>query len=211
MRKKHLEIALSEMKDIAEPDARLEQYRTPPSLVSDILWEAMGGGDIGDKSILELGCGGAPFALGALMLGARSALGMDMDPRCLEVAGKNLALLVNEGYLGKNSTLELIEGDVSDPALEIPVTDTVFMNPPFGAQNRNADRGFIMRACRCGSVIYSIHNGSTRKFVLAEYERMGASNIEIMEASIELPHRFHFHRMERGTIDVLLLRVSMNS
>lgn len=208
MRKRHLEMALSEMTDMTEPDVRLEQYRTPPALVSDILWEALRRGDVEERSILELGCGGAPFALGALMLGSSSAMGLDIDPRCLEIARNNHALLVDKDYLKKTSNLDLLEGDVCDPALGLPVFDTVFMNPPFGAQNRHADRGFIRRACECGSVIYSIHNGTTREFVLAEYERMGASDIEAMEASMELPHRFHFHRSGKGTVDVLLVRVT---
>ncbi|MBN1390865.1 MAG: 50S ribosomal protein L11 methyltransferase [Candidatus Thermoplasmatota archaeon] len=206
MKKRHLEMSISEMRDIEGPIASLEQYRTPASMVADILWDALDRGDVAGRSILELGCGGAPFALGALMLGADSAVGVDIDPRCLEIAWKNFEGCVKEGYLDGNTDLCLMEGDISDPSLSVPGSDTVFMNPPFGAQNRHADRDFIKKACHSSSVIYSIHNGGTDRFVRSEYGRMGASDVEMVKAIMELPHRFHFHRSEKGKVPVLLVR-----
>ncbi|MGA1872426.1 MAG: METTL5 family protein [Thermoplasmatota archaeon] len=205
MRKRHLEMALSKLPDLEDPDPGLEQYRTPPRLVCDILWQALENGDINNRTVLELGCGGAPFALGSMMLGAARTSGVDKDPRCLSLAGSNLRSCIEKGWIDGSMPLQLILGDVSDPSIDIQDHDTVFMNPPFGAQKRHADRDFIRTACRKGSVVYGIHNGGTRDFVMNEYDRMGAGELDVFEGRMDIPHRFHFHTEEMRIIDILIV------
>ncbi|MGA1819847.1 MAG: METTL5 family protein [Thermoplasmatota archaeon] len=209
MRKRHLEMALSNLPALEGPDPALEQYATPVEISSNILWSALENGDILDRTVLELGCGGGPFALGALMLGASSAAGIDIDPRCIELAERNLHDLVRAGLIADPESCSFMLGDAGDTGTGIPDADTVFMNPPFGAQTRHADRDFIRTACRKGSVIYSIHNGGTGKFVRSEFERNGAASIEMTSSLMPIPHMFHFHSHERTSIDILLVRVTM--
>jgi len=202
-------MALSGLMALSDPDPSLEQYATPVEISSSILWKALENGDIIDRSVLELGCGGSPFALGALMLGSSSSIGVDIDPRCIELSKENLSKVATSGLVKIPESFGLLLGDLGVIGPDIPRCDTVFMNPPFGAQNRNADREFIKVACRKGTVIYAIHNGGTERFVRSEYGKMGAVTIEVENSRISIPHMFHFHNRERVSIDVILARVSM--
>lgn len=205
MRKRHLEMALSRMDDLEEPDPGLEQYRTPPGIVADILWMALENGDIIEKSIIEPGCGGAPFALGALMMGASKATGIDIDERSIHLAVSNRNRLIGDGLLTKDDDAIFIVDDIASSALKIETADTVFMNPPFGAQKKHADRPFIDAACRLGRSLYCIHNGGTEDFVAKTYKNKGFEIADIRRTSMEIPHMFHFHEKERSSIEVLIL------
>ena len=48
--------------------------------------------DVNDRTVLDIGCGSGVLAIGAVMLGARSALGIDIDPDALGNATENAAL-----------------------------------------------------------------------------------------------------------------------
>jgi len=174
-----------------------------------MLWEALENGDIIDRSVLELGCGGSPFALGALVLGSSRSIGVDVDPKCRELTLNNLRKIVSSDLIEGPERFEFLLGDISVMGSEIPKTETVFMNPPFGAQNRHADREFIRMACQKGSMIYAIHNGGTERFVRSEYKKMGAVSIEVENGRMSIPHMFSFHSRERASIDIILISVSM--
>jgi ribosomal protein L11 methyltransferase len=48
--------------------------------------------DLTDRTVLDIGCGSGVLAIGAVMLGARSALGIDIDPDALGNANENATL-----------------------------------------------------------------------------------------------------------------------
>lgn len=206
MRKRHLEMALSKLDDIEAPDPRWEQYKTPSRIVADILWMALENGDIVHREIIELGCGGAPFALGALMLGASKVRGIDIDERSIDLARSNLEKLIVEALIDPGvDHVDFAVGDISSENLGMEIANTIFMNPPFGAQNKHADRPFIEAACRYGNSIYSIHNGGTEEFIKKQYESKGFDMAAILHSTMDIPHRFHFHRKERASIDILVI------
>ncbi len=84
---------------------------------------------------------------------------VDIDPEAIEVAGANAALL--------GVDVEFIVADVRDAALPARLgwTDTVIMNPPFGAQKVHADRPFIDLALALAPVTYSIFNAGSAQFI----------------------------------------------
>ena len=49
--------------------------------------------DIEDKHVGDFGCGGGTLGLGCAILGAGSVLGIDIDPKSLELARQNAAAL----------------------------------------------------------------------------------------------------------------------
>ena len=196
MRRKRLEIALQKLRPLESRSARLEQYETPAAVAADILWEAFSAGDIHGRSVADLGCGNGIFCIGAKLMGADRAVGIDLDPGAVRVAGENASSL--------GVTVELVEGDVSSLAGPF---DTVLMTPPFGAQTRHADRAFIEKALSLAPVAYSLHNDGTQEFVGGMVGALGGRSEAIKRYKFEIPYAFEFHRKAIETISVVLLRL----
>lgn len=196
MRRKRLEIALQKLRPLEERSARLEQYQTPATVASDVLWEAFSAGDIHGRSVADLGCGNGIFCIGAKLMGAGRSAGIDVDPGAVKVARENADMLGVE--------VELSEGDVSSMA---GAFDTVLMNPPFGAQTRHADRAFVEKALFLAPVAYSLHNDGSQEFVGSMVGALGGRSEPIKRYKFEIPYAFEFHRKANETISVVLLRL----
>ncbi len=203
-RKKDLEIILQKLPAHPAPIVKLEQYPTPAIIAADILYTAYLEGDITDNVVLDLGCGTGIFAIGAKLLGANTVIGIDVD-------GTSLA--IGNGYAETLSLeIDFIEDDVSnlDRAMfsELRI-NTVFQNPPFGAQKsgRGADRIFLEKAIAISEVVYSIHLSKTQKFIELLIEKLGGIITLKKEYSFPINHMFFFHTKEHVNYDVILLRI----
>ena len=135
MKKKDLEISLQSLGTFRDPKVQLEQYPTPSVIASDILFSAYAAGDVAGKRIADLGCGTGIFAIGAGLLGAESVSAFDTDPEAIEIAKENASKLDCE--------IEFVRCDVTEVTGRY---DTVLMNPPFGSQNKHADRPVLAKA-----------------------------------------------------------------
>ena len=157
MKRKDLEIRLERVRPFDDPSAALEQYPTPATIASDILFTAYANGDIADRTVNDLGCGTGIFAIGAKLLGADTVRGYDVSASALSVARSNAESL--------GADVEFIETDISgvnDRA------DTTVMNPPFGCQNGHADRPFLEKALTLSDSVYSIHMANTIVYQMQE-------------------------------------------
>ena len=85
--------------------------------------------------------------------------------------------------------------------------DTVFMNPPFGCQNRNADRPFLRKAMEISECVYSIHMADTVDFVREFCEAEGRSVVSSKIYKYEIPHTFSFHTKTKKTVDVAVVNI----
>lgn len=208
MKKRKLEILLSTMDDIDDPDPSLEQYRTPSTLASEILYTALLNEDIEGKKVCELGCGGAPFLAGAWLLGASEVIGIDIDDKCIALARKNMAMVRSSMKDPPTGDVEFMVHDLRKRIPLISSFDTVLMNPPFGAQMTHADRPFIERSMEIAKVCYAIHNGNSYQFLNKMTDALGV-NIELLwEDTMEIPARFTFHTKESKEINVVIVRYS---
>jgi ribosomal protein L11 methyltransferase len=65
------------------------------------------------RAVIDVGCGSGILSVGAIKLGAARALGVDIDPRAVEVSLENAALnRVAEHYsAGTGSVAEIVRGD----------------------------------------------------------------------------------------------------
>ena len=191
-RKRRLEIALQKLKPQPTRSAQLEQYSTPASIAADIIWEAFNAGDILGKNVLDLGCGNGVFAIGAKLMGSADTTGVDIDEKAVEIARDNAASLSQF----KVANADDVTGNF----------DTVLQNPPFGAQNRHADRPFIEKALEVAPRAYTLHNSGTEKFVQDLVRSLGGSCLPVKSYKLEIPYAFEFHRKSVETIPVVLLR-----
>uniref|UniRef100_A0A7S3E8J6 Methyltransferase small domain-containing protein n=1 Tax=Rhodosorus marinus TaxID=101924 RepID=A0A7S3E8J6_9RHOD len=90
MRLRELESALSGVKTFSQPKVELEQYPTSAHLAARMLHVAQGSfGDLEDRCVADMGCGGGILAIGACLLGASYVVGFDVDADALEIAASN--------------------------------------------------------------------------------------------------------------------------
>jgi putative methylase len=200
MKLKKLEMTLQRLAGFSCPRAALEQYQTPASLAARLLFHAHMKGDIEAKKICDLGSGTGVLAIGAALLGAERVQGVDIDGKAIRVAKENAALL--------DVDVEFVVADVRDAALpaQLGCSDTVIMNPPFGAQKAHADRPFIDLALTLAPVTYSIFNAGSAQFI----ETYTAERAEIDErvgGVFPIKRTFSFHTHDVQEIEVEILRL----
>ncbi len=211
MDKKELELLLENIPRYPNPRRDLEQYETPSTIVSHILWKALLYNDIVEKDIVELGCGMARFSLGSLVLGARKALCVDIDYSIVYFSQK----IIYKKYPSYTARLNYIICDVRE--LELRRVDTVFMNPPFGVvkQNRGLDMVFLRKALMIADTVYTIHKYSRGlEKIMNEVSKMLGYRIvykEILNFPIPMTYDTHKRKIYRfKTVFYILRKVENN-
>ncbi len=188
-------MTLQKLAPFSKREAKLEQYSTPADIAADVLWEAFAAGDIAGRRVVDLGCGPGILAIGAKLLGAQWATGVDIDPLAIGVARENVA--------ATGAEVELIIGDVGSFTGRF---DTVLQNPPFGAQTRDADLKFIAKALELAPRAYSLHKADTQEFVARRVGELGGRCEPVKKYKFEIPYAFEFHRKATDAVSVVLLR-----
>ncbi len=160
MKKKELEIYLSQLDTFTKQHLSLEQYQTESGIAADLLWHATMQGDIEGKTIADLGCGNGIFGIGALLLGATSVVFLDVDPDAIALTKKNLITLEKE--LGCSFTTTFLQKDILSFSTDV---DVILQNPPFGVKKTHADKAFLLQGMKCAQKIYSFHKADTKRFI----------------------------------------------
>jgi putative methylase len=202
MKQKQLEILLQKIPKPAIPVPQLEQYMTTAPIAADIIFTAYQWGDIGNKTVVDLGCGTGIFSVGAIYMGAKKVLGFDIDKNIITAAKK----------YAKTNALP-ITYTVKDVTAVDTTCDTVLMNPPFGAQksDNKADRKFLKKAFEISSVIYSLHLKKTIFFLEKMINALDGEITYQKEYAFPIKWMFEFHTKEVVKYDVILLRIITHS
>jgi putative methylase len=198
MKQRQLEILLEKVPKPAIPIPQLEQYMTTAPIAADIIFTAYQWGDIENKTVVDLGCGTGIFSVGAAHMGAKKALGFDIDKNLIAAAKK----------YAKTNALP-ITYTVKDVTAVHRTCDTVLMNPPFGAQKSNtkADRKFLKKAFEISNVIYLLHLKKTIFFLEKMIKSLDGEITYQKEYSFPIKWMFEFHTKEVVRYDVTLLRI----
>ncbi|UCD14691.1 MAG: methyltransferase [Thermoplasmatales archaeon] len=201
MKKKELEILLQKVPFPKRPIHTLEQYMTPANIAADIIFTAHQFGDIENKTVIDLGCGTGIFSVGAAITGAKKVTGVDVD--------KNVITIAKEYARENNLGIEFTVKDVKDVDIKC---DTIFMNPPFGAQksNQKADRKFVEKGFEISTIFYSLHLKKTIPFLEKMISSLGGSITYQKNYVFPIRWSFEFHDKEVVYYDVTLLRVETN-
>ena len=208
MKNKTLEMALEKIEGFEAPDVVLEQYKTPAAVAAPFLHLAYMSGDIEEKVVYDFGCGTGILAIGAALLGARRAVGFDIDNAAV------LSAEQNKKKMGEDLPVDFEAADisaVSDKIIsgELEAADTVLMNPPFGAQEKGSDRPFLKAACGAGKVVYSIHNKGSYDFI--EKFIRPAVITDCFAAEFPIRKTFDFHKKESQMIPVEIYRIDTSA
>jgi putative methylase len=207
---------LSKVEPHPTPKAYLEQYTIPANIAAEVLYiAAYVNDDIIGKNVVDLGCGTGRLAIGAALLGAEEAVGVDIDRTAVKLAWKNAAKL---GVKGKTQWL------IADIDALHGVFDTALQNPPFGVQRRKADRKFLQKSLETAHRIYSLHKGESSKELLRRFrehetrvvlvqpsaflknfiERHGGKIRAVYAMVMVIPYMFKFHRKRKHEFLVYL-------
>ena len=196
-KKKHLEMAIQKVPKHPNPKVDLEQYSTPATIAADLLWNAYSLGDIADKKVMDLGCWTGIFAIASKLLGAASAIGVDIDKDSTDLASS---------YCGD---VDFICSDICDLENDFDV-DTIFQNPPFGSQKnakKGADLKFISNAIELSpKVLYSFHMASTEEFLISYFEKNDLEITHIFRYNFPIPKIYEFHTRESANVEVIVIR-----
>lgn len=200
MKKKRLEIILEKVVGIEGPNVDLEQYWTPAPIAAEILFNARMAGHIHDKDVLDLGCGSGIFTIGSAWLGAKKVVGVDVDQRAL------LTLRENIIETGAPEVISLFLSDVKEfnPGRTF---DTCIMNPPFGSQEKGADRPFLEKAIELCSTVFTMHMASTTTFIEKFVGARGGIIVTREEYRFPIPHMFFFHTKQKEDIKVTSFKI----
>lgn len=198
VRKKELVRTLEKLRPHPNPKVALEQYTIPAETAAEILFTAAYTyDDIQGRDIVDLGCGTGRLTIGALLLDAERAVGVDIDAEAVSVAKMNAESLGVSGVEWVISDIDALRGSFH----------TTVMNPPFGTRIRHQDRRFLEKALELSEVVYSIHKRSTREYLLRFIESKGARVDTLLPRRLVIPWMFEFHRKERSRVEVDIYRI----
>ena len=196
-KKKHLEMLIQNIPKHPKPKVDLEQYSTPATIAADLLWNAYSLDDVVNKNIMDLGCGTGIFAISSKLLGAHSAIGVDIDKDSIDLASDYC------------SDVKFICSDICDLSNDFDV-DTIFQNPPFGSQ-KNAKKGqdlkFINKAIDLSfNVLYSFHMASTEEFLVDYFNKKDLEITHMFRYNFPIPKIYKFHTKESSNVEVIVIR-----
>lgn len=196
MKKKDLEMELEKVPRFKDPDPSLEQYLTPASIAADVLFNAYASGDIRGLKIMDLGCGTGMLSFGSWMLGAGSVVGYDVSQEAITQASAHAELV------GADISFKISDvNDIQEKA------DTIVMNPPFGCQNRRADRDFLKKSMESAECIYSFHMAETLDFVKEFVKKHNREIVYNKMYKYDIPHTFTFHSKEKHSVDIVVVNI----
>ncbi len=201
MKLNELEKMLGRLEQLEAPSPGLEQYSTPAGIAASIVYDAALRGDVSGKRIADLGCGIGTFAIASMIMGASCVSGFDADSASIEIAGRNALKLLPADRLAMTS-FEVAEiEDVTG------TFDTIFQNPPFGSQRKNADLPFIRKALEVSDCVYTIHLGRTREFLKEKFGEFGG-RVEFEKSfTYQMPRMFKFHTRQVRKFELILFKV----
>lgn len=200
--KKELELVLEKIPRYRGWRRNLEQYETPSSIASHVLWLAFLRGDLYSKRIAEPGCGSGVFSIGALLLGASRSICIDIDNSILE----HTISFLTSSFRELSHRLILVNSDIRDT--EINCVDTVIMNPPFGVYrgNRGLDLFFLRKAMSIAYSIYSLHKYSPKleELIISIAEDSGFDITYSERLKFPIPMMYPTHRRKVYNVETVL-------
>ena len=152
MRLRSLAIKLSKLEGISNPDLNLEQYQTEGEIAARWLFDIQSFNDLKPGCrVVDLGCGNGILGIGAVLLGAESAILVDSDVESCEVSTRNAQ------SLGISDRVEIINSKIGEKDIEIREADIVVSNPPWGTQ-KASDRPFLEEIISIGTIAHLMHS-----------------------------------------------------
>ena len=197
MKKKELALLLSQLEQLPNQEAGLEQYQTEGDVAANFLWDVFMQGNIERKEIADLGCGNGILGIGALLLGAKKVYFVDVDEEAIQVAKKNKQFI--EKKVKAKLAATFLQKDIGSFKQAVAV---VIQNPPFGVQTAHADKQFLLAAMKNAPLIYSFHKLESKQFIKALSRDHGFKVVSVTEIRFPLKKTQEYHQKKTYTVQV---------
>ena len=92
------------------------------------------------------------MGIGAVLMGAKSAILVDSDEESCAVSTRNAE------SLGISNSVRIINSKIGEKNIEFNETDLVISNPPWGTQKKGSDRVFLQEIISIGAVAHLMHS-----------------------------------------------------
>jgi len=202
LRKRDLERIIESIPSFSHPKVELEQYVSPPHLVSRLIWiAAFTFNDIYGRRIIDVCSGTGRLGLAAAILGANQVLMVDIDKKAIEISWEQAK------RLGLENVVDVVCSDVRRFNLSRRF-DVAVQNPPFGVKRKGADLEVLSASMNLAKVIYSIHKSETKNYIIRWVKSKGGTVNVLFEETILLPKIYEFHYKLRHEVRVAVIRVS---
>ena len=153
MRLRSLAIQLSKLQEISSPNLNLEQYQTEGEIAARWLFDIQSFDDLKPGCrVVDLGCGNGILGIGAVLMGAGSAILVDSDEKSCEVSTRNVE------SLGISDSVKIVNSKIGEKDIEIREADIVVSNPPWGTQKKASDRPFLEEIISIGTIAHLMHS-----------------------------------------------------
>ena len=201
-KKRHLEMLIQSIPPHKNPKVHLEQYSTPASIASDLIWNAYSLGDIYQDNVIDFACGTGIFSIASSLIGAKKVLGIDIDEEAIATAKStaNIMEIENIDYLTQN-ILDFTPDEKFDVLIQ---------NPPFGSQKKaieGTDTKFINKAMDISNIVYSFHMASTYDYIFDYFEKLGGTITHEFKYKFPIPKIYDFHTQDSKDVKVVVFRV----
>ncbi|MDP7043416.1 MAG: 50S ribosomal protein L11 methyltransferase [Candidatus Thalassarchaeaceae archaeon] len=211
---RQLAIALSQLTPHPCSNVELEQYSLEGELAARWLMDIIEFGDLTEGCMVaDLGCGNGIMAIGALHLGAGTALAIEADEEALGVAKSNLK---GEGFWQMGVPIHATIGvDDLDAILgaerySLSDVDLVISNPPWGRQKQHADRPFFQAIINCGATAHLLHSANATH-IEPFFSSAGWNAEKYGTADFALPANYEHHTSQRNKTRVAFWRLTPNN
>lgn len=202
MRLRTLAIELSKLEGLTAQKLEFEQYQTGGDLAARWLSDILAFDDISDDCrVADLGSGNGILGIGAVLLGAKSALLVEIDEESCSVCRRNIA------SLGLEEQVEVVQLEIGRDDLEIGDSDIIISNPPWGRQTRASDRPFMEEIISTGVKAHLMHSAEAthvEKFFIGS----GWGTEKYGIADFALPSAYDHHTRERGRTKAVFWRMT---
>ena len=202
MRLRSLAIQLSKLQEISSPNLNLEQYQTEGEIAARWLFDIQSFDDLKPGCrVVDLGCGNGILGIGAVLMGAGSAILVDSDEKSCEVSTRNVE------SLGISDSVKIINSKIGEKDIEIREADIVVSNPPWGTQKKASDRPFLEEIISIGTIAHLMHS-SQATHIRNFFNEFGWSSEEYGDLDFALPATYGHHSRMRGRTRASLWRIS---
>lgn len=190
------------------PKIELEQYCIDAQSAVDIVYFAgVEFSDIKNKLVIDLGAGTGRLSIACAFLQAFYVVSVDIDIYALNILKTNTKDLNLENII-LPLCVDVNHFELVRKQLPKNLQITTIENPPFGVQNKTADRFFLQKAFSFSDVVYSIHlaNQKVHQFLRSFIKKFNWEIDYVYPFDLKLDRTYEFHEQKTKSVNVNIYR-----